>query len=142
MGTASLLQPQDTSIVSALHEFHENCHSVTFYLMKKDSKRCCDTSMPESIHTTEESKRGTAFAFIYGNGMTSFMEFMLSEGHVSHTIQLVSDWIKGHALQKNCCAVFGQSKAFRDIQFTFLFILTLAYHLSICISFIILKYNI
>ena len=41
--------------------------------------------MPESIHTKDESKRGSAFAFIFGgidqynecNGMTSFMEFML-----------------------------------------------------------------
>ena len=51
----------------APHEFHETCHSVTFYLMKKkDSKRCCDTSTPESIHTKDESKRGSAFAFIFG----------------------------------------------------------------------------
>ena len=33
---------------------------------KKDSKRCCDTTMPESIHTKDESKRGSAFAFIFG----------------------------------------------------------------------------
>ena len=38
------------------HEFHETCHSLTFYFMKKDSKRCCDTTMPESIHTKDESK--------------------------------------------------------------------------------------
>ena len=43
----------------AEHEFHE-----TF--MKKDSKRCCDTTTPESIHTKDESKRGSAFAFIFG----------------------------------------------------------------------------
>ena len=48
------------------HEFHETCHSVTFYFKKKDSKRCCDTTMPESIHTKDESKRGTAFAYIFG----------------------------------------------------------------------------
>ena len=48
------------------HEFHENRHSVTFYFMKKDSKRCYDTTMPESIHTKDESKRGSAFAFIFG----------------------------------------------------------------------------
>ena len=48
------------------HEFHENCHSVTFYFMKKDSRRCCDTTTPESIHTKDESKRGSAFAFIFG----------------------------------------------------------------------------
>ena len=48
------------------HEFHENYHSVTFCFMKKDSKRCCDTTKPESIHTKDESKRGSAFAFIFG----------------------------------------------------------------------------
>ena len=48
------------------HEFRENCHSVTNYFMKKDSKRCCDTTTPESIHTKDKSKRGSAFAFILG----------------------------------------------------------------------------
>ena len=33
---------------------------------RKDSKRCCDTTTHESIHTKDESKRGTAFAFIFG----------------------------------------------------------------------------
>ena len=33
---------------------------------KRDSKRCCETTTPESIHTKDESKRGTAFAFIFG----------------------------------------------------------------------------
>ena len=28
--------------IDTFHEFHEICHSVTFYFMKKDSKRCCD----------------------------------------------------------------------------------------------------
>ena len=51
---------------SASHEFHETCHSVTFYFMNKDSKRCGDTTTPESIHTKDESKRGSAFAFIFG----------------------------------------------------------------------------
>ena len=37
-----------------------------FYLIKKHSKRCCDTTMPEAIHTKDESKRGSAFAFIFG----------------------------------------------------------------------------
>ena len=45
--------------------FHETCHSITYYFMKKDSKRCCDTST-RVIHTKDESKRGTAFAFIFG----------------------------------------------------------------------------
>ena len=49
-----------------VHEFHETCHSVTFYFMKKDSKLGCDTKTPESIHTKDESKRGSAFAFIFG----------------------------------------------------------------------------
>ena len=48
------------------HEFHEIRHSITFYFMKKDSKRCCDTSTPESIHTKDESKHGSVFAFIFG----------------------------------------------------------------------------
>ena len=55
-----------TRIKDSEHEFHETCHSVTFYFMKKDSKRWCDTTMPESIHTKDESKRGSAFAFIFG----------------------------------------------------------------------------
>ena len=38
------------------HEFHETCHSVTLYFMKKDSKRCRDTTTLESIHTKDESK--------------------------------------------------------------------------------------
>ena len=37
-----------------------------FISLKKDSKRCCDTTMLESIHTKDESKRGSAFAFIFG----------------------------------------------------------------------------
>ena len=44
----------------------ETCHSVTFYFMNKESKRYCDTTMPESIHTKDKSKRGSAFAFIFG----------------------------------------------------------------------------
>ena len=37
-----------------------------FISQKKRSKRCCDTTTPESIHTIDESKRGSAFAFIFG----------------------------------------------------------------------------
>ena len=48
-----------------MNEFHETCHSVTFYFIKKDSKRCCDTTTPESIHTKDESKRGSTFVFIF-----------------------------------------------------------------------------
>ena len=47
-------------------EFGENCHSVTFYFVKKESERCCDTTTPGSIHTKDESKCGPAFAFIFG----------------------------------------------------------------------------
>ena len=50
----------------AYHEFYETFHSVIFYFMKKDSKRCCNTTTPESIHTKDESKRSSAFAFIFG----------------------------------------------------------------------------
>ena len=52
--------------ISNTHEIHETCHSVTFYFMKKDSKRCCDTTTPESIHNKDESKCGSAFAFNFG----------------------------------------------------------------------------
>ena len=45
--------PKDiTSVPCMLHEFHETCHSVTLFYW--------------SIHTKDESKRGTAFAFIFG----------------------------------------------------------------------------
>ena len=68
------------------HEFHETGHSDAFYFMKEDSKRCCDTTTPESIHTKDESKRGSTFAFIFVwidqynecNRMTSVMKFMCS----------------------------------------------------------------
>ena len=30
-------------------KFHEICHSVTFYFMKKDSKRSCDTTTPSQF---------------------------------------------------------------------------------------------
>ena len=50
----------------ANREFHEICHSITFYFMKKDSKGCCDATMPELINTKDESKRGSEFAFIFG----------------------------------------------------------------------------
>ena len=62
----------------------KTCPSVTFYFMKNSfsdidrkwilpdmirtgtAKQCCDTTTPESIHTKDESKRGFAFAFIFG----------------------------------------------------------------------------
>ena len=53
-----------TRTMSAIHEFHETCHSVTLYFMKKDFKRCCDATT--SIHTKYESKGSSAFAFIFG----------------------------------------------------------------------------
>ena len=39
---------------------------IPLHFMKKDFKQCCDILMPESIHTKDESKRGSAFAFIFG----------------------------------------------------------------------------
>ena len=58
--------PHSSHVLLSYHEFHETCHSVTIYFMKKDCKRCRDTTTPESIHTKDESKRGSAFAFIFG----------------------------------------------------------------------------
>ena len=66
MGLVFALVLASISSGRPFHEFHEICHSVTFNFMKKDSKRCCDTTTPESIHTKDESKRGSAFAFIFG----------------------------------------------------------------------------
>ena len=60
--TAEVLRAE----ASGVYEFHETCHSVTFYFMKKESKQCYDTTTPESIHTKDENKRGSAFAFIFG----------------------------------------------------------------------------
>ena len=40
-------------------------HYILFH-EKKHSKRCCDTTTTESIHTEEESKRGSALALISG----------------------------------------------------------------------------
>ena len=37
-----------------------------FISLKKDSKRCCDTTTPESTHIKDESKRNSTFAFIFG----------------------------------------------------------------------------
>ena len=37
-----------------------------FISWNKDSNRRCDTATSESIHTKDESKRGFAFAFIFG----------------------------------------------------------------------------
>ena len=42
--------------IPSYHEFHENFHSVTFDR----------SSLYWSIHTKDESKRGIAFAFIFG----------------------------------------------------------------------------
>ena len=58
--------PRTLVHTQSLHEFHETHHSVTFYFIEKDSKRCCDTTTPESIHTKDESKSGSVFAFIFG----------------------------------------------------------------------------
>ena len=47
----------------AYHDYHETCHFVKFYFMKKEP---CDTATPQSIHTKDESKCCSAFAFIFG----------------------------------------------------------------------------
>ena len=65
-GAAGYWQWQCSELQNPSNEFYETCHSVTSYFLKKDSKRCFDTTMPESIHTKDESKRGSAFAFIFG----------------------------------------------------------------------------
>ena len=39
---------------------------IPFHFMKKDSKRCSDTTTSDSIHTKDESKCGYKFAFIFG----------------------------------------------------------------------------
>ena len=39
---------------------------LMFVCLQKDAKQCCDVTTPESIHTKDESKRGFAFAFIFG----------------------------------------------------------------------------
>ena len=49
----------------------KTCPSVTFYFMKNsfsdiDTKWILPNMIPESIHTKDESKRGFAFAFIFG----------------------------------------------------------------------------
>ena len=47
-------------LYAASLEFYETSDSVTFYFIKKDP------TTPESIHTKDESKRGSVFAFIFG----------------------------------------------------------------------------
>ena len=37
-----------------------------FISRKKTPNDCCDTTSPESIHTKDESKRDSAFAFVFG----------------------------------------------------------------------------
>ena len=38
---------------------------LMFVCLQKDVKQCCDATTPESIHTKDESKRESAFAFIF-----------------------------------------------------------------------------
>ena len=67
--------------------YHPSMNSMKFVIplhfisWKKDSKWCCDTTTPESIHTKDESKRGSAFAFIVGVKLTSTMN--VTKWHVS-----------------------------------------------------------
>ena len=56
----------DPQSLTTAHKFHETCHSIISYFMKEESKRCCETTRQESIRTKDESKRGSAFAFIFG----------------------------------------------------------------------------
>ena len=53
-----------------------------FVSLKKDSKRYCDTTMPESIRTKDESKRDSAFAFIFGHTVQAYREL--------HSVKLAS----------------------------------------------------
>ena len=39
---------------------------LMFVCLQKDAKQCCDAITLESIHTKDESKRDSAFAFIFG----------------------------------------------------------------------------
>ena len=39
---------------------------LMFVCLQKDAEQCCGATTPESIHTKDESKRGIAFAFIFG----------------------------------------------------------------------------
>ena len=64
-GRMSMTERRIFCVRRCAHESHETYHSVTpYFLKKKDSKRCCYITTLESIHTKDESKRGSAFAFI------------------------------------------------------------------------------
>ena len=62
----SPLQNTWTSCLLSIAWIPWNLSFLYISFMKKDSKRCCDTTTPESIHTKDESKRGSEFAFIFG----------------------------------------------------------------------------
>ena len=47
--------PDTLSALSITHEFHETCHCVTIIVL-----------VNSQFHTKDESKHGTAFAFIFG----------------------------------------------------------------------------
>ena len=85
------------------HEFHETCHSVKFHFMQRDSKRCCDTTTPESIHAKDESKRGFAFAFIFGVNWP--VQWILTEWQVSW-----NSW--AYFMCHGYCATFVLSSCF------------------------------
>ena len=71
-----------------------------FISWKKDSKRCCDTTTPESIHTKDESKCSSHLSsslvwidqYNECNGMTSFKEFKNRKGFQK---LLVDIWSQG-----------------------------------------------
>ena len=65
--------------------------------MKRDSKRCFDITTPESIHSKDESKRGSVFAFILSESIESTTAHQLqigvrmSPGHVLCSRQQLTD---------------------------------------------------
>ena len=56
---------------------------------KNNSKRCCDTTTPESIHTQDERKRGSTFAFIFGVNWP--VQWLKTEWRVSWNSCLAND---------------------------------------------------
>ena len=44
----------------------ESQEILMFVCLQKDARQCCEVTTPESIHTKDESKRESAFAFIFG----------------------------------------------------------------------------
>ena len=70
ISTELSLQVDSLELTSTLYSIANNTFDsdILIYVnsIKLVSKRSCDTTSPESIHTKYESKRGSAFAFIFG----------------------------------------------------------------------------